>query len=94
MFSCSTWSRIEPVKLIYALHEMKRIDDGEIATNESVGFFGELFGIRLDARSFYDAYTDIKQRKGESRTYFLDKLRERLNLRMQRDDEKERERQR
>ena len=44
--------------------------------------------------SLYDAYTDIKHRKGESRTYFLDKLRERLNLRMQRDDEKERERRR
>ena len=56
--------------------------------NELAGFFGELFGIRLDARSLYDAYTDIKRRKGESRTYFLDKLRERLNLRMQSDDEK------
>ena len=76
------------------LHEMKRIDDGEIAMNELAGFFGEWFGIRLDARSLYDAYTDIKRRKGESRTYFLDKLRERLNLRMQRDDEKEQERRR
>lgn len=35
---------------------------------------------------------DIKRRKRESRTYFLDKMRERLKLRMQRDDEKERER--
>ena len=47
--------------------------------NELAGFFGELFGIRLDARSLYDAYTDIKRRKGESRTYFLDKLHEHLN---------------
>lgn len=70
---------------------MKRVDDGEIAMNELTGFFGESFGIHLDARSLYDAYTDIKRRKGESRTYFLDKLRKRLNLRMQRDDEKERE---
>ena len=30
----------------------------------------------------------------ESRTYFLDKMRERLNLRMQRDDEKEMKRRR
>ena len=89
-----TGAVIEIVELIYALHEMKRIDDGEIAMNELAGFFGELFGIRLDARSLYDAYTDIKRRKGESRTYFLDKLRERLNLRMQRDDEKEQERRR
>ena len=73
---------------------MKRIDDGEIVMNELAGFFGERFGICLDARSLYDAYTDIKRRKGESRAYFLDKLRERLNLRMQRDDEKEQERRR
>jgi hypothetical protein len=89
-----TGAVVEIVELIYALHEMKRIDDGEIAMNELAGFFGELFGIRLDARNLYDAYTDIKRRKGESRTYFLDKLRERLNLRMQRDDEKEQERRR
>lgn len=87
-----TGAVVEIVELIYALHEMKRIDDGEIAMNELAGFFGELFGIRLDARNLYDAYTDIKRRKGDSRTYFLDKLRERLNLRMQRDDEKEQER--
>ena len=91
---CWTGAVVELVELIYALHEMKRIDNGEIAMNELAGFFGELFGVRLDARSVYDAYTDIKRRKGESRTYFLDKLRERLNLRMQRDDEKERERRR
>ena len=89
-----TGTVVEIVELIYALHEMKRIDDGEIAMNELAGFFGELFDIRLDARSLYDAYTDIKRRKGESRTYFLDKLRERLNLRMQRNDEKEQERRR
>lgn len=91
---CWTGAVVELVELIYALHEMKRIDNGEIAMNELTGFFGELFGIRLDARNLYDAYTDIKRRKGDSRTYFLDKLRERLNLRMQRDDEKERERRR
>lgn len=87
-----TGTIVELVELIYALHEIKRIDDGETAINELAGFFSEIFGIRLDARSIYDAYGDIKRRKGESRTYFLDKLRERLNLRMQRDDEKERER--
>ena len=87
-----TGAVVEIVELTYALHEMKRIDDGEIAMNELAGFFGELFGIRLDARNLYDAYTDIKRCKGDSRTYFLDKLRERLNLRMQRDDEKEQER--
>ena len=36
----------------------------------------------------------MKRRKNDSRTYFFDKMRERLNLRMQRDEEKERERRR
>lgn len=85
---------VELVESIYTLHEMKRLDNGEIAMNELAGFFGELFGIHLYARSLYDVYTDIKCLKGESCTYFLGKLRERLNLRMQRDDEKERERRR
>lgn len=85
-----TGATVELIELIYALHEMKRIDDGETAMNELAGFFGGIFGIQLDAQSLYNAYADIKRRKGESRTYFLDKMRERLNLRMQRDDEKER----
>lgn len=51
-------------------------------------------GIRLGTQCLYNAYTDIKRRKSESRTYFLDKLRECLNLRMQRDDEKEQKRRR
>ena len=33
---------VELVELIYALHEMKRIDNGEIAMNELAGFFGEV----------------------------------------------------
>ena len=35
----------------------------------------------------------MKRCKNDSRTYFLDKLSQRLNLRMQRDDERERMRQ-
>lgn len=91
---CWTGTIVELVELIYALHELKRIDNGETAMNELAGFFGEIFSIRLDARSLYDAYTDIKRRKCESRTYFLDKMRERLNLRIQCDDEKERKQRR
>lgn len=77
-----TGAIIEPVELIYALDEMKRIDDGETAMNEPAAFFGEIFGIKLDTRYLYDAYADIKRRKNDSHTYFLDKMRKRLNLRM------------
>lgn len=34
----------------------------------------------------------MKRRKNESRTYFLDKMQEQLNKRMDRDDEKEKRR--
>lgn len=54
-----TGAVVELVELIYALHEMKRIDDGEIAMNELAGFFGELFDIRLDARSLYPKFRSI-----------------------------------
>lgn len=84
-----TGAIVELVELIYALYEMKRINDGETAINELAAFFSEIFGIKLGARNLYDAYTDIKRRKNDSRTYFLDKMRERLNLHMLRDDEKE-----
>ena len=38
----------------------------------------------------YRFYTDIKRRKNESRTYFLDRMQEKLNERMLRDDELDR----
>ena len=48
----------------------------------------------IKERNCYDAYLDMKRHKKDSRTYFLDKMCERLNLRMQRDDEKETKRRR
>ena len=67
----------------------------EMGTNEQLfEFFGTLLRLDVKVRNCYDAYTDMKRRKNDSRTYFLNKMRERLNLRMQRDDEKERERHR
>ena len=38
----------------------------------------------------YRFYIDIKRRKNESRTYFLDRMQEKLNERMLRDEEMER----
>ncbi|KKB49483.1 RteC domain-containing protein [Parabacteroides gordonii] len=85
-----TGSVVELVELMYSLDEVKCINNGEITINELTAFFGTLFDI--DIRDSYGAFSDIKKRKDESRTYFLDKLRERLNKRMERDDDKERKR--
>ena len=87
-----TGTLVELVELIYGLQEMRCIDDGDTPINELFALFGGLFGIEIKESHCYNAYTDMKRRKNDSRTYFLDKMRERLNLRMQRDDEKERER--
>ena len=46
------------------------------------------FGV--DSKDCYRFYTDIKRRKNESRTYFLDKMQEKLNEKMLRDEEMER----
>lgn len=85
-----TGTLVEMVELIYGLQEMRCIDDGDTPINELFAFFGSQFGLEIKVRNCYDTYLDIKRRKNDSRTYFLDKMRERLNLRMQRDDEKER----
>lgn len=85
-----TGTLVEMVELIYGLQEMRCIDDGDTTINELFAFFGSQFGLEIKVRNCYDTYLDIKRRKNDSRTYFLDKMRERLNLRMQRDDEKER----
>lgn len=87
-----TGTLIELVELIYGLQEMGCINDGETAINELTDYFGKLFGMEIKDILCYNTYTNIKHRKSESRTYFLDKMRERLNRRMLRDEEKDRNR--
>jgi len=85
-----TGSVVELVELIYALDSIKCINNGEAPITELATFFGMLFGV--DLRECYGTYTDIKRRKNENRTYFLDKMSKELNKRMERDDDKEKKR--
>lgn len=85
-----TGNAIELVEIVYGLNEMGCLNSGETPIHELAAFMGTLFGV--DVRDCYSAYTDMKRRKNESRTYFLDKMREKLNKRMQQDDEKEQKR--
>lgn len=85
-----TGSTIELVELVYALDEMKSINNGEAPIHELAAFMGILF--EIDVRDCYSTYTDMKRRKNKSRTYFLDKMQEKLNKRMEQDDERERKR--
>lgn len=83
-----TGNAVDLVEIIYGIDEMGCINHGETPIGELASFFYALFGV--DSKECYRFYTDIKRRKNDSRTYFLDKMQERLNKRMQQDDEKER----
>jgi hypothetical protein len=82
-----TGSTVELVELIYGLIEMRSIHNGETPITELASFISSQFGIEI--KDCYSAYVDMKRRKNDSRTYYLDKMRERLNRRMQLDDERE-----
>ena len=83
-----TGNAVDLVEIIYGIDEMGCINNGDTPIGELAAFFYALFGV--DSKECYRFYTDIKRRKNDSRTYFLDKMQERLNKRMQQDDEKER----
>lgn len=85
-----TGSVVELVELIYALDSVKCVNNGEVPITELATFFGTLFGV--DLRECYGTYTDMKRRKNENRTYFLNKMSKELNKRMERDDDKEKKR--
>lgn len=85
-----TGNTIDLIEIIYGLDEMGCINNGDIPIGELASFFYDLLGV--EAKECYRFYTDIKHRKNESRTYFLDKMQERLNERMRRDDEREMQR--
>lgn len=83
-----TGNAVDLVEIIYGIDEMGCINHGDTPIGELASFFYTLFGV--DSKECYRFYTDIKRRKNDSRTYFIDKMQERLNKRMQQDDEKER----
>ena len=68
------------VELLYALDTWDCINDGEIGIEELADAFSEIFGIEI--KNCYNVYMNMKRRKDDSRTYFLDELREELNKRM------------
>lgn len=84
-----TGNTVDLIEFIYGLDEMKCLNEGETAINELVAFFGSLFGLEIKDNQCYNTYADIKRRKNDSRTYFIDRMQERLNLRMRRDDARE-----
>lgn len=77
---CWTGKATDLVELLYALDTCDCINDGEIGVEELADVLSEIFGVEI--KNCYNVYMNMKHRKDDSRTYFLDELREKLNKRM------------
>ena len=64
------------------------INNGNMPLKQLAPLLYKIFGV--ESKDCYRFYIDIKRRKNESRTYFLDRMQEKLNERMLRDDELDR----
>lgn len=71
---------VDLVELLYALDTCNCINNGEIGVEELADALSEIFDVKI--KNCFSAYMDMKRRKDDSRTYFLDELREKLNKRM------------
>lgn len=83
-----TGNAIDLVEMIYGISTMGCINGGKIPLKELAPVLYSFFGV--DSKDCYRFYTDIKRRKNDSRTYFLDRMADRLNAKMRHDDELER----
>ena len=83
-----TGNAIDLVEMIYGISEKGCINNGNIQLNELAPVLYAFFGV--NSKDCYRFYTDIKRRKNDSRTYFLNKMQVKLNEKMRRDDELER----
>ena len=83
-----TGNAIDLVELIYGINEMGCINNGNMPLKQLAPLLYKIFGV--ESKDCYRFYIDIKRRKNESRTYFLDKMQEKLNEKMLRDEELER----
>ena len=74
--------RIELVELVYALHEAGSF--GQIPLKHLFAFIGKMFGCEIS--NYYRLFWDIKNRTGEERAFFLNKLQKMLSEKLIRMD--------
>ena len=80
-----TGKTAELVELIYGISVMGSVNDGTIQLKELVEELFIFFGIK-NTKGCYRIYNDIKMRKSDSRTYYLDSMRAELNHKMREED--------
>ncbi len=83
-----TGNAVDLVEMVYGICVMGSVNDGDVKFKDLAQAMYQFFGIK--AKDCYRFYTDIRRRKNHSRTYFLDKMQEKLNDKMRKDDELER----
>lgn len=80
------------MELLYACHELKMFNGGEVTLKHVVEYVCHVLGVNVKNASSY--YARMRRRKAEDRTYFIDRLRDVLLKRMEDDDERHRTRNR
>ena len=82
-----TWtgSKVFLIELAYGLHESGQINNGTVDLCEITQQLETFFGVKLG--NVYRTFQEVRQRKKDSRTKFLDLMRERLVHRMDTLDE-------
>ena len=83
-----TGNVVDLVEMVYGICVMGSVNDGDVKFKDLAQAMYQFFGIK--AKDCYRFYTDIRRRKNHSRTYFLDRMQEKLNDKMRKDDELER----
>lgn len=82
-----TADAINLMELLYACHELKLFNNGEISLKDLTAHVCQTFGVDVKNASSY--YARMRRRKGDDRTYFIDRLREVLLRKMDTDDERQ-----
>lgn len=83
-----TGNAVDLVEMVYGICVMGSVNDGDVKFKDLAQAMYQFFGIKV--KDCYRFYTDIRRRKNHSRTYFLDRMQEKLNDKMRKDDELER----
>lgn len=73
--------------MFYGISVMGCINNGKTPIRDIAALLYNFFGIT--AKDCYRFYIDIRRRKNDDRTYFLNTMCERLNDKMREDDRKE-----
>lgn len=77
---------IHLMEFIYGADTLKDFNNGHVTIKEVSEYFGEMLGIEIKDPS--GCYVSMRERIKESRTSYIDSMREALLERMEKDDEK------